>query len=85
MNITTVTNGMGQTVSQTVNSWSNDPNLAVGLRTIFSVAGAFQFQNGSSDCAGLVLLAPGAYTIQGTTSGADGEMLTEVYVLPYGS
>ncbi len=85
VNITIVTDGMGETLSQTVNSWSSDPNLAAGFRTIFSVAGAFQFQNGSTDCAGLVLLAPGAYTIQGTTAGADGELLTEIYVLPYGN
>jgi len=85
VNITIVNNGMGGTVSQTVNPWSSDPNLVVGFRTVFSLAGAFQFQNGSSDCAGLVLLAPGVYTIQGTTAGADGELLTEVYVLPYGN
>jgi hypothetical protein len=83
-NITTVTNGTGVTVSQTVNSWSNDPNLTVGLQTLFSIAGAFQFQSGSADCAALILLAPGAYTIQATTTGA-GELLTEVYVLPYGT
>jgi hypothetical protein len=85
VNITTVTNAMGVTVSQTVNPWSSDANLAAGLRTIFSISGAFQFPNGSSDCAGLALLSPGAYTIQGATAGADGQLLTEVFVLPYGN
>jgi hypothetical protein len=68
-----------------INSWSSDPNLTVGFQTIFSLAGAFQLTSKSSDCAAFVLLAPGAYTIQGTTPSSGGELLTEVYVLPYGN
>jgi hypothetical protein len=68
-----------------INSWSNDPNLTVGFQTIFLLAGAFQLTSESSDCAALVLLPPGAYTIQGTTPSSGGELLTEVYVLPYGN
>jgi hypothetical protein len=85
INVQTVVDGAGVTVSQTILPWSADPNLAAGFQAIFSQVGAFQFQSGSADCAGLVLLAPGAYTIQGSSSGADGELLTEVYVLPYSS
>jgi hypothetical protein len=85
INVQTVVNAAGVTVSQTILPWSADPNLAAGFQAIFSLVGAFQFQSGSTDCAGLLLLAPGAYTIQGSSSGVDGELLTEVYVLPYSS
>lgn len=68
-----------------INPWSADPNLMPGLQAIFSMAGAFQYLDGSLDCAGLILLPPGAYTIQGSAPGADGELLTEVYVLPFGT
>jgi hypothetical protein len=86
VNITRVRDAAtGATVSLTMNPWSSDPNLAAGLQALFSLSGAFQFPSGSSDCAGLVLLPPGAYTIQGSTAGADGALLTEVYVLPYGN
>jgi hypothetical protein len=85
VNITRVRDSTGSTASLTMNPWSSDPNLAAGLQAIFSVVGAFQLPSGSSDCAGLVLLPPGAYTIQANTGGADGELLTEVYVLPYGN
>ncbi len=71
--------------TSTVSPWASDPNLTEGFKAIFSVMGAFSFPDGSSDCAALVLLEPGAYTLQGKTSGADGELLTEVYVLPYGT
>jgi hypothetical protein len=85
INVETVVNASGVTVSQTILPWGADPNLVIGFQTIFSLVGAFQFQSGSTDCSALVLLAPGAYTIQGSSPGADGELLTEVYVLPYGS
>jgi hypothetical protein len=85
INVATVTNAVDMIVSQTIMPWSNDPNLVQGFKTIFSLVGAFQFQTGSTDCAALVLLAPGTYTIQGTSLGADGEFLTEIYVLPYSS
>lgn len=80
-----ILNNAGPLPSQTVLPWSSDPNRAAGLQAIFSAAGAFQFQQGSPDCAALVLLAPGAYTVQAATAGAAGELLTEVYVLPYGN
>jgi hypothetical protein len=50
-----------------------------------SLAGAFALPEGSADCVGLVFLPPGAYVAQGTAAGADGEILTEVYILPFGS
>jgi hypothetical protein len=79
-NVYTTTSGTG-----IVNPWTSDPNLVAGLQAVFTLVGAFQFTSGSSDCAGLLLLEPGAYTVQGTTSSsAGGQLLTEVYVLPYG-
>jgi hypothetical protein len=37
-----------------------DPNLTAVPRAIFPVAGAFLFQSGSKDSAGLFLMHPGA-------------------------
>jgi hypothetical protein len=67
-----------------VNPWSSDPNLVPGFQALFSLAGAFQFPSGSADCATFVLLSPGAYLVTASTSGSGGQVLTEVYVLPYG-
>ena len=83
-NLQTVYANNQGTDTNIVNSWTSDPNLVAGFQAVFSAVGAFQFTSGSSDCAGLVLLPPGAYTVQGSTSGASGQFLTEVYVLPYG-
>ena len=85
INVGLISTNNGPTVTNTVNSWTIDPNLIPGLQSIFSLAGAFQFTSGSSDCAGLVLLEPGAYVVEGATSSSGGQLLTEVYVLPYGS
>jgi hypothetical protein len=85
INVQTVFTDNGAMVTNTVNSWTSDPNLVAGLQAVFSLVGAFQFTSGSNDCAALVLLEPGAYTVQGSTSSAGGQFLTEVYVLPYGS
>jgi hypothetical protein len=79
--ITVYSNG---TVLSTLSSWSSDPNLVPGFTAIFALAGAFQFTPGSADCAGIMFLAPGAYVAQGSTGGPEGEILTEVYILPFG-
>jgi hypothetical protein len=65
--------------------WSADPNLIPGFDAVFSVAGAFPFPSGTSDCVGLFQLRPGAYTAQGTSGGDQGEILLEVYILPFGT
>jgi len=86
VNVQRVTDDGGVTNTYNLLSWTSDPNLADGFRAIFSVAGAFLFLDGSSDCAALVHLDPGAYVVQGsTTSSTGGQLLTEVYVLPYGN
>ncbi|MCX6954060.1 MAG: PQQ-binding-like beta-propeller repeat protein [Verrucomicrobia bacterium] len=46
-------------------------------------AGAFSLAPGSADCAALLTLSPGSYTIQVSgAGGTTGEALVEVYVLP---
>ena len=75
----------GSNAIQKPSAWSNDPNFVAGFDAIFALAGAFQFAPGSTDCAGLYLLNPGAYTAVGATPGPDGSLLTEIYILPYGN
>jgi len=65
--------------------WSSDPNLIAGFQSVFALVGAFQFQTSSADSAGLYLLSPGAYTVVGVTPNSEGTLLTEVFILPYGS
>lgn len=48
-----------------------------------AVVGAFALADGSADCAALLTLTSGAYTIQVSgVGGTTGEALVEVYVLP---
>ncbi len=64
------------------------PNIApspeVGLRRIFDHTGAFQLPSGSRDCAIVIRLAPGNYTVVagGAAGDAGGEALIELYTLP---
>jgi hypothetical protein len=69
----------------TLSVWSQDANLVPGYESIFALAGAFPLATGSADCVALLQLAPGAYTVQGSGGGAEGEILLEVYILPFGS
>jgi hypothetical protein len=80
--VTVFSNG---TARGTLSPWNSDPNLVPGYNALFSLAGAFQFTSGSSDCAGIMFLPPGAYVAQGSTPGPSGEILAEVYILPFGS
>lgn len=74
----------GSQVTGTLSAWSKDPNLVLGYEAIFALAGAFPLVSGSSDCVGLFELPPGAYTAQGSGGSAEGEILLEVYILPFG-
>lgn len=74
----------GSQVRGTLSVWSIDPNLVPGYEAIFALAGAFPLASGSADCVGLFELPPGAYTIQGNSGAAEGEILLEVYILPFG-
>jgi hypothetical protein len=56
------------------------------INWIFEIAGAFSLQTGSNDEVYFALLAPGAYTavVSDPTLGTTGgNLLTEVYILPY--
>jgi len=75
----------GSQTRGTLSVWSKDSNLVPGYETIAALAGAFPLARGSADCVGLFQLPPGAYTVQGSSGGAEGEILLEVYVLPFGA
>jgi hypothetical protein len=68
----------------TYGSWSVDPNLVPGMAAIFDFVGAFQFAPDSSDCAALVFLEPGSYTLHCFGAVGDAEVLMEAYALPIG-
>ncbi|HEY1764913.1 MAG TPA: hypothetical protein VGF85_08300 [Opitutaceae bacterium] len=74
----------GSNVQATLSAWSGDPNLVPGFNAIFALAGAFSLTSGSADCAGIYELGPGTYTAQASAGGQGGEMLIEVYILPFG-
>jgi uncharacterized repeat protein (TIGR03806 family) len=66
----------------TNSSWTAAPNL-VELRAASISTGAFAFAEGSKDCALLVTLMPGGYTIQVSGANAStGVALVEVYEAP---
>ena len=67
-----------------VSSWSGPPfGQQDGLRAAFEIVGAFPFADDSSDAARLFLLMPGAYSVHASGENENGEVLTEVYLLPY--
>jgi len=56
--------------------WMGDPSLV----SVFNQVGAFMLPRDSADCAMLVTLTPGAYTVQVTgMNGSQGSALIEVY------
>jgi|GEM_PF-3754764 len=62
--------------------WNTAPDVA-GLRSAMAAVAGFQFAEGSADCALLLTLLPGAYTLQ--VAGADGGTgiaLVELYEMP---
>jgi hypothetical protein len=66
--------------------WTSIPEWAAGLETVFAMVGAFPLPRGSADCAILLYLEPGNYTVQTVpTNGQGGTTLTEVYLLPFGN
>jgi outer membrane protein assembly factor BamB len=77
-----VYSGSGQSPILTNTGWSTGV-LKADIAGAASVAGAFPLANGSADCAALLTLNPGSYTIQVSGVGATtGEALVEVYLLP---
>ncbi|PTY08333.1 hypothetical protein DB347_01750 [Opitutaceae bacterium EW11] len=68
-----------------VGAWAGDAHLVPGLQRAFEMVGAFALEETANDCASLYRLPAGAYTVIARNAGTEGEALTEVYVLPYGS
>jgi hypothetical protein len=53
------------------------------LETVFRLTGAFPLDRGSADAALLVRLTAGTHTLQVLSTGTDGEVLIEVYYMPF--
>jgi hypothetical protein len=73
----------GSVALGTYGSWSTDPNLIPGLKAAFGLTGAFPLGEGSSDCATVINLVPGPYTVAWSGGSDQGYALCEVYFLPY--
>jgi hypothetical protein len=54
-----------------------------GLETAFNLVGAFPLDRGSNDAALLVRLQGGSHTVQALSTGTEGDVLIEVYYLPF--
>lgn len=70
--------------TETIGPWNGGLNDAEGMKKIFLLVGAFPLVESSSEKASLMLLQPGAYTLH-SESNMDGEVLLEVYQLPFGN
>ena len=72
----------GQTLSRTNTGWTSD-GLKADLESAARAVGAFPLADGSADCAALLSVNPGNYTLQVSgVGGTTGEVLVEVYVTP---
>ncbi|PTY05686.1 hypothetical protein DB347_15070 [Opitutaceae bacterium EW11] len=54
-----------------------------GVTAVTRLAGAFPLADGSNDRSALFMLEPGAHTVITRGEAAKGEVLTEVYLLPF--
>ena len=78
----TMTIFAGATAILSNTGWSSNPYRG-DVAGAASLVGAFPLAEGSSDCAAMLTLNPGNYTIQVSgVGGTTGEALVEVYVLP---
>lgn len=76
--ITLVSQATGQTIRSN-NDWATGDDAAI-IASAATAAGAFPFANGSRDAAMIVMLPPGAYTVQLSGVGnATGVGIVEVY------
>jgi hypothetical protein len=76
--ITLVSQATGQTIRSN-NDWATGDDAAI-IASASTAAGAFPFANGSRDAAMIVMLPPGAYTVQLSGVGnATGVGIVEVY------
>jgi hypothetical protein len=76
--ITLIEQSTGRTI-KTNDDWAGGDDAAV-IAQATTAAGAFPFANGSKDAAMIVMLPPGAYTVQlrGANNGV-GVAIVEVY------
>jgi hypothetical protein len=81
--VLSVYDASGQLIAINV-GWSNGTSAeALAIAAASSRIGAFALQPGSTDCAMLLSLRPGAYTVQVTgVNGATGVALFEAYQVP---
>ena len=76
--ITLVAQSSGQTL-RTNNDWASGDDAAI-IASAASAAGAFPFANGSRDAAMIIMLPPGAYTVQlSGVNNTTGVGIVEVY------
>ncbi len=74
--------GGGQRLIRSNAGWSTE-NLTYDFAAAARAVAAFPLQEGSADCAMVVTVEPGNYTLQVSgLNGQTGEALVEVYVLP---
>jgi len=76
----------GGNVIGTYGPWADGSYLsavAAGLQAVFAMVGAFPLNPVSNDCAAFLQLAPGAYTMVCSSQNGSGQVLSEMYVLPY--
>jgi hypothetical protein len=76
--LTLIEQATGRTI-RTNNDWATGDDAAI-IAQASTAAGAFPFENGSKDAAMIVMLPPGAYTVQlsGVANGT-GVGIVEVY------
>ena len=73
----TVFNGSGEQIGIDTGGW------AASLSSVFTAVGAFGLPAGSADCALLLNLAPGTYSVAVTgAGGSTGTGLVEIYAVP---
>ncbi len=74
--------GSSQSPMLTNSGWSSGP-FKGDIAGAATMVGAFPLKDGSADCAAIMTLSGGSYTIQVSgLTGTTGEALVEVYVLP---
>jgi hypothetical protein len=77
--LTLINQDTGKTIA-TNDDWASSDDTAAIIASASNAAGAFALNNGSKDAAMIVMLAPGAYTVQlsGVNNG-QGIAIVEVY------
>lgn len=64
-------------------SWCSSDEYTKLFTALFKRVAAFQLSPGSNEPVFLAQLPEGAYTVQVSTNDVSGEVLTEIYLMPY--